>query len=195
MDGADIFQSGLAQATAIVKQVRPEYFANATPDSEWNVKDLLGHMFYELSWTPDILAGKTIEEVGTKYDGDLIGESTVDLSVAWQVIADKAEAAADVVDLEETAHLSFGDVTNEEYLRREGTDQFIHSWDLGKAIGVVVHFDVGVAEAIYDEVLPNKDMLAESGLFAPPIEVPDDADIQTKLLALFGRDANWRATA
>jgi hypothetical protein len=31
--------------------------------------------------------------------------------------------------------------------------------------------------------------LQETGMFKPPVPVPDDAPLQTKLLALFGRHA------
>jgi uncharacterized protein (TIGR03086 family) len=195
MDGADIFKSGLLLATTVVKQVRPDQFANDTPDSEWNVRDLIGHMLNELCWVPAMLAGSTIDEVGDRYDGDLIGDTDTDLSVTWQEAADKAETATDEADLEDTAHLSYGDVTNEEYLRDEGIDQLIHAWDLGKSIGVPVHFDVVTAQIVYDTVLPKQAMLAQSGLFAKPLTVPDTADLQTRLLALFGRDAGWVATA
>jgi uncharacterized protein (TIGR03086 family) len=194
MDGVDIFKNALAQATTVIKQVRPTELANTTPDTEWNVRDLAGHMLYELSWVADIVEGKTIEEVGTTYDGDLIGDDD-DLSVQWQAAADRAELAVDDADPELIAHLSFGDMSVDDYLHQAGTDQLIHAWDLGKAIGVTVHFDIETAQTVYNRVLLRKSALQKSGLFAAPLDVDDDADIQTKLLALFGRDAQWQPTA
>jgi hypothetical protein len=35
--------------------------------------------------------------------------------------------------------------------------------------------------------------MAASDQFAPALDVPESADLQTKLLALFGRRADWRA--
>jgi uncharacterized protein (TIGR03086 family) len=192
MDGADVFGKGLAQATLIVKQVRPEHFANPTPDTEWSVRDLVNHMLYELSWVADLVLGKTTDDIGDAYDGDLINDHAIDLAEQWQAVADRAEAAVNDADPDEIAHLSYGDVSNEEYLREAGSDQFIHAWDLGKAIGVSVRFDNFVAQEIYDYVYPHRERLVASGLFAPPLAVPDDADIQTKLLALFGRNARWQ---
>jgi uncharacterized protein (TIGR03086 family) len=192
MDGMDIFKSALEQATTVVKQVRPEHFSNATPDTDWSVRDLIGHTLYELVWTPDILEGKTIEEVGAAHNGNLVGDSDIELSIRWQSAADKAEEAVDGVDPDETVHLSFADMSAEEYLAQAGTDQLIHAWDLGRAIGVPVKFDIETAQAMYDDTLPKKEGLKQSGLFADPLTVSDDADIQTKLLALYGRDANWR---
>jgi uncharacterized protein (TIGR03086 family) len=195
MDGADIFKAALEQATTVVKQVRPDQFANDTPDTEWNVRDLISHMLYELSWVPDVVAGKTISDVGSEYEGDLIGDSDLDLSVTWQEAADKAEMATDEADLEETAHLSYGDVSIEDYLRQAGTDQLIHAWDLGKAIGLPVAFDSAIVQAVYDDILSKKGTMAQSGLFADPLDVPDSASLQIKLLGVFGRDADWTATA
>jgi hypothetical protein len=50
-------------------------------------------------------------------------------------------------------------------------------------------FDEAVARQLYEMMLPEKDKLVGSGLFAPAISVPDNASIQVKLLALLGRKA------
>lgn len=189
LDASELFVEALAQATAVVKQVRNDQFALETPDSEWHVRDLAGHMLYELSWVPEVLAGKTIEEVGDVYEDDLFVTDT-DLMVAWERAAHLAETAAQEADPEDTVHLSYGDSTAETYLRDAATDQLIHAWDLGQAIGFSVTFEPALAEAIYEHI---KDAdLQSSGLFAPRIDVPDDADLQTKILALTGRSSNWR---
>ena len=43
--------------------------------------------------------------------------------------------------------------------------------------------------AFVDQTLPIAEQLQESGMFKPPVPVPDDAPLQTRLLALFGRRA------
>lgn len=191
MDGAQMYLVCLEQATAIVKQVRAEQFAAETPDSEWNVRDLLEHMLNELSWVPDILEGKTIAEVGDKYDEDLVGENDSDLSTNWQSAVDRAAAAVERAELSETAHLSYGHVTIEEYLRQAGSDQLIHAWDLGQAIRVPVRFNFELAQIVYAYSLPHESMLRSSGLFGRAVDTAADADVQTKLLGLYGRRANW----
>lgn len=192
MDGADLFSKCLAQATVVVKQVRPQHWGSPTPDSEWNVRDLLAHMLYELSWVPDLVAGKTIEEVGDVYDTELSEDSGVDITIDWQTAADKADAAVAEADPDEPAHLSYGEVTNDYYLQQQATDQLIHAWDLGKAIGVPVRFDTEAAQVIYDFIKPQQAELVQTGLFAAALPVPDSADLQTKLLGLLGRDAGWQ---
>jgi uncharacterized protein (TIGR03086 family) len=184
MDGTELYEASLQQATAVVKQILPDHFANLTPDSDQNVRELLEHMLYELSWLPDILAGKTIEQVGTKYDDDLMGGDDIDLSMNWQTAADRAEMAISLCDPDEVAHLSLGDATVDEYLLQAASDQLIHAWDLGKAIGVAVRFDEQQARTVFMHAV---------GLSASEIQVSQSADMHTRLLALFGRRADWQA--
>ena len=193
LEANEFYNECLAQATMVVKQVRTDQFALPTPDIEWNVRDLVTHMLYELEWVPDIVEGKTIQEVGNKYGGDLFGESDIDLATEWELAATKAEQAVNDADLDATAHLSYGNVSMEKYLREAGSDQLIHAWDLGQAIGVTVTFDPDIAESIYDDAKERVGEMRASGLFAPPKQAPETADIQTKLLALYGRSADtWR---
>jgi uncharacterized protein (TIGR03086 family) len=63
----------------------------------------------------------------------------------------------------------------------------IHSWDLARGIGADDTLDAELVALVYERTLPFADQLQESGMFAPPVPVPDDADPQTRLLALFGR--------
>jgi uncharacterized protein (TIGR03086 family) len=194
LDAQELFLKCLDQATVIVKQFQPNMLANATPDTDWSVRDLLGHIMYELVWVPDVLSGATVEEVGNKYERDLFSDEGGDLITKWQAASDAAEQAVEAVDVEETAHLSYGDVTMEKYLQQAASDQFIHAWDLAKGIGVQLSYDPALAQVLYDQTLPLINDLEGSGLFAKQLQVSDDATIQTKLLALFGRDANWQAT-
>ena len=69
------------------------------------------------------------------------------------------------------------------------TDALIHSWDLARGIGADETLDPELAELVYERTLPIAEHLQETGLFKPPVPVPDDAPLQTKLLALFGRRA------
>lgn len=86
-------------------------------------------------------------------------------------------------------HVSYDDITTEEYLCQAGSDQLIHAWDLAQALDLPIEFDQDLAEAVYAYLLPQKDYLHETGLFAEPVAVPDDAPVQVKLLALAGRQA------
>ena len=191
MDAAELFTKCLAQATLVVKQVRPDHYANPTPDADWTARDLVEHMITELSWLPDLLEGQTIGEVGDKYDADFIDDTVSDLSVVWQNAADRADAAVLDVDPEEVAHLSYGDVSVENYLEQAASDQLIHAWDLAEAIGMSVVFDVDVISVVTAYANRNQSNMAGSGMFGAPLSVDATATAQTKLLALFGRSTRW----
>jgi uncharacterized protein (TIGR03086 family) len=192
MDAKKFFDVALDQATAVVMQVRDDDLNNPTPCTEWNVQSLCNHMLYELSWAADIAMGSTIDEVGSKYEGDLM---TGVWQERWKDAAKEASQAIEGADDESIAHLSYGDVPLEKYLVELSNDLFIHAWDLGEAINQPVIFPETIIDKLYDYVTINQEELTESGLFGKPQEVPGDSDIQTKMLALYGRTANWRKTS
>ncbi len=184
MDLKLLIRKCLSQASEVIAQVQPTQYHDPTPDTEWDVHQLIQHILYELSWASDILEGKTISEVGNKYDKDLIGN---DLQNNWSTAAKHALASLKKVTYDDIVYLSFGEFMASYYIPQIANDLLIHSWDLGQAIKYPVQFDNKVANFLYEAALPQKQSLAATGLFAAAVEVPDTANSQTKLLALFGR--------
>ena len=66
-------------------------------------------------------------------------------------------------------------------------DVLVHTWDLAKATGQDTSIDTDFAAGMYEGMLPMDEMLRQSGHFAPAVEVADDADVVTKLIAFTGR--------
>jgi uncharacterized protein (TIGR03086 family) len=73
------------------------------------------------------------------------------------------------------------------------TDVLVHTWDLAKAVGTEVTLDPELCEIGFERASANRDRLASSDMFGPPVSVPDDATTQDKLLGIFGRDPHWTA--
>jgi len=192
MDSKQLFLKALEHAEGCAPQVRPAMYNRPTPCSEWDLKQLFNHMVYELSWLPDMLAGKTIDEVGTTYDGDLIGNDT---QAAWDKAAQAARQAVEQVDLNATVHLSYGDHSAQDYLMDMTSDMLIHGWDVDQSLSCSLILPEEVAKAVYEHWLPRKTEIANSGLFGAPQEVPENATIATKLLALLGRTTDWQKHA
>lgn len=184
MTTLDLFNEALVQATKTVICTNRGHMKNPTPCSEWNCRDVMNHMAYEIAWVPDLLSGKTVKEIGNKYDGDLLGE---DYKAAWGSIADKAKSAATSVDMDKTIHLSYADKSADYYLSELASDLLIHSWDLAQGRNCSLVFSKQISDKLYAIVEPKKDMLAKSGLFAEPIEISDNARTQDKVLAILGR--------
>jgi uncharacterized protein (TIGR03086 family) len=163
----------------------PDAWSRPTPCSEWDVRALVQHVVNELAWIPPLVAGKTIADVGSELDGDLLGNDPLG---AFHHHCRAAHAAIEEPGaLDGTVHLSYGDETALGYVEQVTGDVLIHSWDLARGLGVDDELPedlVAWASQWGDQIAP---MIEGSGLFAPPVDVPADADAQTALLARFGR--------
>ena len=63
----------------------------------------------------------------------------------------------------------------------------MHRWDLARATGQDETLDPDKCAVMLEGMLPMDEVLRQSGQYGPRVEVPDDADVQTKLLAFIGR--------
>ncbi|HEY8913702.1 TIGR03086 family metal-binding protein [Lacisediminihabitans sp.] len=153
-----------------------------TPDSEWNVRDLVRHVVEEQQWVPHLLAGRTVEQ--TMRDLQPLGD---DLRAEWRLYSLAATAAWDEASPSTLVCLSRDKVPVTDYLREQVGDVTIHSWDLARAVGASEQLDAALIEAVWTLFEPQRDTLAASGLYAPPVPLPDDAPLQSRLLALTGR--------
>lgn len=186
MNAKELFSKSLSQADSCIRRIEISQLGFSTPCTEWDLKALINHMVYELLWMPDLLGGKTVAEIGDAYDGDVLGD---DVQGAWQRAADAAQKAVDAADLEATVHLSRGETPVSQYINEMAMDICIHGWDAAQSTKCNLIIDEQVATVLYDFILPHHDAMVGSGSFAPAVKVADDADIQTKLLALTGRHA------
>jgi uncharacterized protein (TIGR03086 family) len=160
---------------------------DATPCSEWDVRDLLNHLVYEQRWMPPLLAGKSIADVGDSLDGDLLGD---DPKAAWDDAAAEATAAVGTDDAPQTTvHLSYGDTPGARYIFEVASDLLVHGWDMARAVGADERMDEDLVELVYVTVEPYMSAMKASGLFGEEITPPPGADRQTQLLALYGRVA------
>lgn len=185
MDLLDIHSEALSEFGRRVHAVGPGQWHDPTPCDDWDVRGLVGHLVYEQLWVPPLLAGQTVAQVGDRFDGDNLGSDPVG---AWETAADAAHAAfAEPGALDRDVHLSYGTRSARHYLLEMVSDLVVHAWDLARGIGADEHLSPRLVELVYEHTAPQVSNLAASGLFAPPVPVPDDADPQTKLIAMYGR--------
>lgn len=186
-DLVDLHGTAMAEFDRRVAEVTLTDWALDTPCDDWDVHDLVNHLTAEQLWVPHLLGGARIEEIGDRFDGDNLGEEP---AATWTVASREARTAWLAPSaLEQTVHLSFGDVPGREYLWQMTFDLGVHAWDLARAIGADEKLDETLVEELYTWAKENEGMFAGSGLFAAQVPVGEDADLQTKLLALTGRKA------
>ena len=170
-----------------VQQIADHQWDGSTPCTEWDVRALVHHLVYEQLWIPPLLEGQTIEQVGQRFEGDILGD---DPKGAWRDATEDAFAAVgEDGAMERTVHLSYGDRRGSEYVNEVATDLLIHGWDLARAIGADEVMDGELVRHVYEQTEPHTAGLKASGLFGPEVTPPEGADRQTELLAIFGRVA------
>ncbi len=165
----------------------PVSFQRRDADSVPTLREIIGYHAYDDSWVPDMLAGRTMDEVGADaFKGDLLGD---DPRGSFAAIVDKACAAArSFDDFDRTVHCSFGDFTAREYLWQINSFRGLRTHDIARVIGVDPELSDELVHALWDEISPHADEWRTYGVFPPAIPVPDDAPLLARLLAITGRD-------
>jgi uncharacterized protein (TIGR03086 family) len=66
-------------------------------------------------------------------------------------------------------------------------DVLVHTWDVARACGLDERLDPAEVHVLLAEMEGMGEAMDASGHYGPPVEVPADADEQTRMLALTGR--------
>jgi uncharacterized protein (TIGR03086 family) len=153
-------------------------------DSIRTLRDLIGHYARDDAWVPDVLAGRTIAEVGDAHDGDILG---ADPETAFAGCAARAIAAVLAFDdLDATVHLSYGDFPARDYLLHVTLFRGLGAYDIARFASTTVPREL--ACRLLELVAPHAEELRALGVFGPEVEVPAGADAQARFLGLTGRD-------
>ncbi|MDX6227612.1 MAG: hypothetical protein QOI76_1002 [Frankiales bacterium] len=167
--------------------VMPASFQTRVSDHRPTLREVINYHAYDDAWVPDVLAGRTMAEVGVdKHKGDLLGE---DPKGAFRAIVDKAVAAAVSLDaLDRTAHLSFGDYTVREFLWQANSFRGLRAHDIAAVVGVDAALPPELIQGLWDELSPVAEEWRTIGVFQAAVSVDEDAPLLDRLLGLVGRD-------
>lgn len=169
----------------VVKGISDDQWSAPTPCTEWDVRALLAHIVDEELWTPPLMEGRTIEEIGDPVGGDPLGD---DPKAAFDRSARGATEAVTPEAMDRTVHLSFGDFPGSEYAMQLFTDHLIHTWDLARAVGGNETLDPELVAACAGWFEEREEMYRGAGVIADRTPGADGGDPQTSLLARFGRE-------
>lgn len=169
----------------LLRDVEPDQWGRPTPCREWTVRDLVNHVTVQERWLALLLGGASAVSVGDRLDGDQLGDDPV---LAFKgAAADADEALHTSGTLDATVTLWSGTAPARHLVSQLAMDLVVHSWDLARATGADEHLPALLVSFALRELSAYADRLAPSGLFDPPLPVAEDADSQTRLLALTGR--------
>ncbi|HVM00089.1 MAG TPA: TIGR03086 family metal-binding protein [Egibacteraceae bacterium] len=184
MDVVILHRRACAEFGSRVPAIGSGQWQDPTPCEGWSVRDLVAHIVDECRWTPPLLAGLTIDEVGDRLAGDPLGDDPVG---AWEAAAAAATQAAADVDRDRTVHLSFGNFPARFYLRQLAADHVVHAWDLARAVGADERLDPELVDVLAAWFARQEEAYRAAGAIGERQPLPDDADAQARLLAAFGR--------
>jgi hypothetical protein len=194
MSEPDVFMLADNALNDVVTQIKndqwamemPPSFARRETDRSPTLREIINYHAYDDAWVPDMLAGKTMAEVGVeKYKGDLLGDQP---KANFAAIVHKAVAAAKGLnDLERTVHTSFGDFPARGYLWQANMFRGLRAHDIGKVIGADFEMPADLVQGLWDEISPKAEEWRAIGVFAKAVTVADDAPLLDRLLGLTGR--------
>ena len=181
----ELLLDALAAFGTRVRAVAADDWDAPTPCEDWTVRDLVNHLTSEHLWAVHLLRGETLDDVGDRYDGDVLGD---DPARAWSS-AESASAAAwkALVSADQPVMLSFGETTAGAYAEEMLMDLVVHGWDLARGAGQDEAMARGAVRHVLTFVEANADSWKDAGIFADPVETAS-TEPQDRLLALLGRD-------
>ena len=115
-----------------------------------------------------LLEGATIADVGSAFDGDLLGHDPV---AATRRAADEAVAmVAEVLPAGGRVHLSYGDEDMVEYVHQLAADHLVHAWDVAAAAGGDTGLDPELVAAVAEWFAEREELYRGAGMIGPRVE-------------------------
>ncbi|HET7801944.1 MAG TPA: TIGR03086 family metal-binding protein [Humibacillus xanthopallidus] len=186
LDTASLHRRSVEGWLATLEAVPQDRWDDPTPCRGWSVRDLVNHVVGEDLWTVPLLSGSTIEEVGDRFDGDVVG---TDPKAAGRAAGREAVDASGALKSTGTVHLSYGEESADEYVRQLIADHLVHGWDLAAATGGDRTLDPVLVEAVAQWFDGRESLYRDGGAIGPRAFMTGDP--RSDLLARFGRDAAW----
>jgi uncharacterized protein (TIGR03086 family) len=159
------------------------------PVSGWAARDVVAHL---VDWLPAFVAGGSDVRLpeGPSPDDDPAGAWEAHQRAVQGLLDDPATADAEFTN-PHTGSMPLGQAIDRFYT----SDVFLHTWDLARATGQDERLDPELCAAMLAGMEPLDELLRSSGQYGAAVPVPDDADVQTRLLGFIGRDPAWSAAS
>ncbi|HEX2130752.1 MAG TPA: TIGR03086 family metal-binding protein [Actinophytocola sp.] len=175
MDVIELDRRARAATGEIIDQV-PEALLDApTPCSRWTIRQIVEHMIDNNRALVAMARDEAIAGTGFADTGEAFSAAFADPAVRERTFT----LAGVETDWRGVVSVHFADV-------------LVHGWDIGRAAGIDVTIDDDLAGAALRVTSRFPERLrGPDGAFDHARTTPDDAPIQTRLLAFLGRDPQW----
>lgn len=183
MTPAERHRAHAAGFTARVVGAAPDSWDSPAPVEGWVARDVVRHL---VEWSSAFLASGADVQLpqAASIDDDPVA--------AWSSHVVAVQALADDPRGRMLSNPHVGDVALDTAIDQFYTsDVFMHTWDLARATGQDDRLDPAECANLLAGMEPMDRLLRESGQYGPKVPVPDDADVQERLLGFIGRDSSW----
>jgi uncharacterized protein (TIGR03086 family) len=158
---------------------------------EWTVRDVAGHVIWAQEqvwhWATGAEYAVTTGAPGAPHPGAMAGDDPV---ATWRSARERSVATLTEEALGRMISLpGLGEVPLQAMITTFTTDQLVHTWDIGHALGLTVELDRDLVDG--SVAWASNGVLRAPGFFGAELTPPDGADEQTRWLAFLGRAA-WR---
>jgi uncharacterized protein (TIGR03086 family) len=156
-----------------------------SPVADWTARDVVCHL---IEWFQGFLASGAGIELPR---GPSAHEDPV---AAWRVHCDGVQAVLDDPEKakRQLSNPHVGQLQLDTAIDQFYTaDVFMHTWDLARATGQDDRLDPDFCAQLLGRMEQMEEAMRSSGQFGSRVEVPDGADVQTKMLGFIGRDPFW----
>jgi uncharacterized protein (TIGR03086 family) len=158
----------------------PERWASASPCDGWRAGDVVAHV---VDFSAQVLREKGYDAPPAFGDFDDPGAAFRATRAVLARILDDPTTPRKVA-----THLHWS----------LSSDLPQHGWDLAKATGQDATMDPDEVELLWGSLTgdpANWDWQRANGWYGPPVDVPDKAPLQDRVLAALGRDPHWAPPA
>ena len=187
MDPLPTMEKVLDRAGTVVDGVEPSQLGDATPCTEWTVRDIINHVVGGATMFAECVEHGSVpdDRLGQLMGGDNLGD---DFKGAFHTASARARAAFSVPGaLELTVTLPFGVMPAGVALNIAVMDVMTHALDIAKATGQTVDDDelLETALAIGRQLITAD--FRRPGIFDAEQPAPPNASPADQLLAFAGR--------
>lgn len=191
METRDLFLASDAAMREVVSRLTPADLDHPVP-ADWSrtpvstLRDILALHAMDEAWVPDLLSGKTIDEVGDRWKGDLLGADPIDNYLAFNLAAEEA-ALGELLDIDATTvHFTYGDYPLTEGFIHLAVYRAFQAWMIARLVGMDYSLPSEVVDGMNEWVTPHIADWRAIGVFPPAQEVPEGADAESVLLHTVG---------
>ena len=175
------FMAAVDLFDAVCRKVPSDAWDNDSPCEGWTARDVLAHQCAVLDALASIARTGEWARPGKPAPAE-------DPLARWEETRGPLVAALlQPGVLERDDKYWFGRMDMATFVSYVQWDPLTHAWDIGTATGVEVNLPPELCRISYNLIGAKAEMFRKTGRIGPPVQVPEDASIIDRYLALVGR--------